>query len=155
MPRTRTSTRSAPTPSTRSAPTANSTTPAACKTCHSTIKDDFNLPAKADYDGNGKTEGVQNEVKGLLDILFKALTDNGVKKAASNPYFTLPDNASDKIKNAVYNFRTVYGVMWSGDTPGNEGKAQAIHNFKRSVTLLQLSYKDLTGKDVPGATLMK
>jgi hypothetical protein len=28
-------------------------------------------------------------------------------------------------------------------------------NFKRSVALLQLSYKDLTGQDVPGATLMK
>ena len=129
---------------------------AACKTCHSTIKDDYNLTAKADYDGNGKTEGVQNEVKGLLDVLFKALTDNGVKKVDTGyPYMQMPQDASDKIKNAVYNFRTVYGVMWGANGAGGEGKAQAVHNFKRSVTLLQLSYKDLTGKDVPGATLMK
>jgi hypothetical protein len=45
--------------------------------------------------------------------------------------------------------------MWGAEGPGNEGNAQAIHNFKRSVSLLQLSYKDLTGQDVPGATLMK
>jgi hypothetical protein len=129
---------------------------AACKTCHADMKDSFDIAAKADYDGNGKTEGVQEEVKGLLDVLFTALKDNGVSKSDTGyPYFKLPDNASDKIKNAVYNFRTVYGVMWSATDPGNEGKAQAIHNFKRAVSLLQLSYKDLTGKDVPGATLMK
>ena len=40
-------------------------------------------------------------------------------------------------------------------TPGNEGKAQSVHNFKRSVALLQTSYKDLSGQDVPGATIMK
>jgi hypothetical protein len=46
--------------------------------------------------------------------------------------------------------------MWGEETGnGNEGKAQAMHNFKRAVQLLQLSYKDLTGQDVPGATLMK
>ncbi len=39
---------------------------AACKGCHADIKD-FNLTAKADYDGNGKIEGVQDEVKGLLE----------------------------------------------------------------------------------------
>lgn len=132
---------------------------AACKSCHGEVKD-FNLPAKADYDGNGKVEGVQDEVKGLLNVLWKGLETAGVKKnAAGYPYATLPkdkDGKTDpKILNAWYNFRTVYGVMWSGENPGNQGAAQAIHNFKRSVMLLQLSYKDLTGKDVPGATLMK
>lgn len=112
------------------------------------------------YDGNGKVEGVQDEVKGLLDQVYKALTDAGVKQVDTGyPYMTLPQNASDKIKNAVYNYRTVYGTMWGvGEdgkpTPGNQGKAQAIHNFKRAVMLLQLSYKDLTGKDVPNAAPM-
>ena len=40
--------------------------------------------------------------------------------------------------------------MWSAGAdgkivPGGEGKAAAMHNFKRSVALLQLSIKDLTG----------
>ncbi|MBI4671221.1 MAG: hypothetical protein HY741_06080 [Chloroflexi bacterium] len=132
----------------------------ACKSCHQDIAD-FNFKAKADYDGNGKVEGVQTEVKGLLDVLWKALEAKGVKKVDTGyPYGTLPKGADgqtdDKIDNAWYNFRTVYGVMWGEETGnGNEGKAQAMHNFKRAVMLLQLSYKDLTGKDVPGATLMK
>ena len=46
--------------------------------------------------------------------------------------------------------------MWGTETGnGNEGKAQAIHNFKRSVALLQLSIKDLTGSLPAGATEMK
>lgn len=134
---------------------------AACQTCHQNITDTFNIAAKADYDGNGKVEGVQTEVKGLLDVLFTELAAKGLKKVDTGyPYATLPKGADgktdDKIDNAWYNFRTVYGVMWGADTGnGNEGKAQAIHNFKRAVQLLQLSYKDLTGNDVPGATLMK
>ncbi len=131
-----------------------------CKSCHGTVTD-FNLKAKADYDGNGKVEGDQDEVKGLLNVLWKAMTDKGVKKNdAGYPYATLPKGADGKVDpkltNAWINFRFVYGVMWGTDTgDGGQGKAAAIHNFKRSVQLLQLSYKDLTGSDVPGATLMK
>ncbi len=132
---------------------------APCKSCHGDIKN-FDLPAKADYDGNGKVEGVQDEVKGLLNVLWTALEDKGVKKIDTGyPYATLPKDASGntdpKIMNAWYNFRVVYGVMWGTDTGnGNQGAAQAIHNFQRSVSLLQLSYKDLTGQDVPNATLL-
>ncbi len=47
-----------------------------CKSCHGEVKD-FNLKAKADYDGDGKVDGVQDEVKGLLNVLWKALEDKG------------------------------------------------------------------------------
>jgi hypothetical protein len=128
---------------------------APCKECHGEVKD-FNLKAKADYDGDGKVEGVKDEVRGLLDILWKALEGRGVQKLnAGFPYAKLPQNADDKIKNALYNYRYVYGVMWGEGGPGNQGSAAAIHNFNRSVALLQLSYRDLTGQDVPNAALMK
>ena len=127
-----------------------------CKTCHSDIQDSFNFTAKADYDGNGKIEGVQDEVKGLLNVLWGALEQSGLKKIDSGyPYATVPSDASDHVKNAWYNYRVVYGVMWGEDDPGNQGAASAIHNFNRSVGLLQASYKDLTGNDVPGATILK
>jgi Cytochrome c554 and c-prime/Doubled CXXCH motif (Paired_CXXCH_1) len=122
---------------------------AACKSCHGDVTD-FNLKARGDYDGNGKVEGVQDEVKGLLNLLWAEFEKAGYKKQDGNPYITDTAKFTDKQKQAWYNFRLVYGVMWTG-----EGKAAAIHNFKRSVNLLQLSYKDLTGKDVPGATIMK
>ena len=134
---------------------------AACKSCHGTITD-FNLKAKADYDGNGKVEGVQDEIKGLLGVLWKGLEAKGVVKIPTGyPYATLPKDASgqtdDHIDNAFFNYRTVYGVMWSVGADGKpdagqEGKAQSIHNFKRSCALLQLSIKDLTGSLPAGAT---
>jgi len=142
--------------------TFNTTTPdgkvhygASCKDCHGDVKN-FNLKAKADYDGNGKVEGVQDEVKGLLDVLWKALQTKGLQKLDQGyPYARLPQNADNKIKNAWYNYRYVYGVMWGEGGKGNEGAAAAIHNFNRSVALLQLSYKDLTGEAVPKAAIMK
>lgn len=123
---------------------------APCVSCHPGIKD-FNLQAKADYDGNGKAESVRAEVAGLLHTLEKAINASGVRSVVGHPYFDRNDTAkaNDKQKNAIYNYLFVRGLE------GTDGKAAAIHNFKRSVALLQLSYKDLTGSDVPGATLMK
>lgn len=116
---------------------------AACKTCHGDKKD-FNFTAKADYDGNGKAEGVQDEIKGLLNATWKALEAKGFKKQQSGyPYATTPSPLDPSLKGAWYNFRYVYGVMWSSTSEGNQGAAAAVHNFKRSCALLQLSLKDL------------
>ena len=122
----------------------------ACQPCHQGITS-FNLQAKADYDGNGKVEGVEQEVAGLLATLQKAIADSGIKPVKGYPYFDQSNRASwtDKQKNAIYNYLFVRGLE------GSDGKANAIHNFKRSVALLQLSYRDLTGKDVPNATIMR
>ncbi len=122
----------------------------ACQTCHAGATK-FDFEAKADYDGNGKIEGVQEEVAGLVRTLQQAIADSGVKPIKGNPYFDAADlaKANEKQKNAIYNYRFVRGLE------GDDGKANAIHNFKRSVALLQLSYKDLTGQDVPNATLIK
>ncbi|HEX9017313.1 MAG TPA: cytochrome c3 family protein, partial [Chloroflexota bacterium] len=51
---------------------------AACQSCHPGTKTS-DLIAKADYDGNGKVEGVQEEVAGLLNLLQKAIGDSGIK----------------------------------------------------------------------------
>jgi hypothetical protein len=119
----------------------------ACQSCHPGLKT-FDFPAKADYDGNGKVEGVQTEVAGLLTLVQGALKDSGVIPVTGYPYFNQSNKQywSDAQKNAVYNYLFVRGIE------GNDGKASAIHNFDRSVALLQLSYKDLKGMDVPNAT---
>ncbi len=121
---------------------------AACKQCHGAVTD-FNMKAKADYDGNSKVEGDQDEIKGLLNTIWKTLEAKGWKKQPSGyPYATIPATASDGEKNAWYNFRYVYGVMWGAAadgtlSDGNQGAAASVHNFKRSCALLQLSLKDL------------
>ena len=121
---------------------------AACKSCHADMTA-FNLTAKADYDGNGKVEGVQDEIKGLLALVKDQLTAKGVKATDSYPYFANPPNPSTEIKGAEYNYRFVIGVI-----PTGEGAAAAIHNFQRSVALLQISYAKLSGQDVPNATIL-
>lgn len=122
---------------------------AACQSCHGTITN-FNMKAKADYDGNGKVEGVQDEMKGMLNKLWSQLEAKGFKKQqAGYPYATTPANMDASLKGAWYNFRYVYGVMWSTGSEGNQGAAAAIHNFKRSAALLQLSIKDLNGGTLP------
>ena len=126
-----------------------------CQQCHPGITE-FNFASRSDYDGNGKMEGVQTEVKGLLDLLKAAIIEKAkaekidLKIQDGNPYFVFPAGAkrSVELKGAVYNFRYVNGVMWTG-----EGKASTIHNYARSVGLLQISYMKLTGKDVPNATI--
>ena len=40
----------------------------ACAPCHAGLTD-FNRMSRADYDGDGVVEGVQTEVRGLLDVL--------------------------------------------------------------------------------------
>ncbi|MCL4561864.1 MAG: hypothetical protein M1281_14805 [Chloroflexi bacterium] len=121
---------------------------AACQSCHAGITS-FNFAAKADYDGNGKVEGVQDEVKGLLADVKEALIAQGVEVIDGHPYFTLPDNPSTAIKGAVYNYRLIMGVI-----PTGEGRGWAAHNFERAVALLQISYFELAGKDVPNATIL-
>ena len=131
-------------------PDGKATNLGTCQPCHQGVTG-FDLQAKADYDGNGKVEGVQEEVAGLLNTLQKAIADSGIKPVQGYPYFDQSNKANwtDKQKNAIYNYLFVRGLE------GSDGKANAIHNFKRSVALLQLSYKDLTGKDVANATIMK
>ncbi|MBI4319160.1 MAG: hypothetical protein HY675_11775 [Chloroflexi bacterium] len=123
---------------------------ASCQSCHGGIAS-FNLPSKADYDGNGAVEGVQTEVAGLLSVLQQAIADSGIPPVKGHPYFDANAlaRADGKQKNAIYNYRFVRGLEDS------DGKAAAIHNFKRSVQLLQLAYKDLTGNDVPYAAIVK
>jgi hypothetical protein len=89
-------------------------------------------------------------VKGA--ILDKAKAEGiDMKTQDDYPYLVFPADSklSLELKGAIYNLRYVTGVMWTGD-----GKAATIHNFDRSVGLLQVSYMKLTGKDVPNAALL-
>ncbi|MBU0492775.1 MAG: hypothetical protein KKA73_02955 [Chloroflexi bacterium] len=124
---------------------------AVCQGCHPGITT-FDFPASGDYDGNGKVEGGQTEVQGLLALVKQELVKSGVQVVATgDPYFEPQTITTDAQKSAIYNLRFVYGVMWSAEGPGGEGRAAAVHNLSRSVSLLQLAYKVLTGQDVPNA----
>lgn len=111
----------------------------ACEGCHGEISR-LNGPAAADYDGNGQVQGVQDEVQGLLDLVKEQLVQAGVAWHDQAPYWGPADNTA--LRAAVYNWSYV----------NNDG-SRGIHNTARAVELLQITYRDLAGREVPGATL--
>ena len=117
----------------------------ACQQCHTTLTT-FDRKARGDYDGNGKTEGIQTEIAGLLAILKAAITASGSVTFSSDSFgrdeFIFSAGATSKEKKAAFNWLFV-----------NDDKSKGIHNTAYAVQLLQKSYKDLTGTDVPGATI--
>ncbi len=118
-----------------------------CRECHSGLTS-FDRIAVGDYDGSGTIEGIQSEVRGLLDVLRDALLlDASV--SFSNGRFNYGGatdgrmtGASEAQKRAVFNYTAVNG-------DGSLG----IHNAVLAVQLLQRSYAELTGAPVPGADL--
>lgn len=123
-----------------------------CASCHQGAID-FNYKAKADYDGNEKVTGIQDEITGLLSVLEKAISDElgggsfAASKGAIN-YYDANGNpiaeVADKVYLASYNYLLIY----------NDG-SKGVHNPLFAAQLLQYSYRHLTGKDVPNAYIIK
>jgi hypothetical protein len=99
---------------------------ASCVQCHGNI-DTFNLK-RADYDGNGVVEGVQTEVKSLLDRLGRLLPPLGSPTVAITSGFTRQQ------LRAAFNHEFV-------EADGSYG----VHNVSYAVGLLKASVADLTG----------
>lgn len=117
----------------------------ACQQCHPGITS-FDFPAQADYDGNGKIEGVQDEVAGLKAELAKAIVSwkdgNGKRVAFKDGEFDVKGvKTTVDLRAAIYNYAFV-----TDSAP--------IHNFDRSVGLLQASIEKISGKPLKKATLL-
>ena len=118
---------------------------ASCRRCHDGLAN-FNRPSRGDYDGDGTVEGVQDEVSGLLDHVRTALLlDPSVTHAGGYfDYAGATDHAmtgaTEAQKRAAFNWYTV-----------TFDKSRGVHNLPRTVELLQRSYREVTGFDIPGA----
>ncbi len=105
----------------------------ACTGCHAGA-DTFNLTALSDYDGDGTTEGLQDEFDGLLGQLRAALVGLGLIGAAGTPE---EDLSTSGIRTAVeagaiYNFRLAI-------SDGSRG----VHNPAYILGLLQVTLDQL------------
>ncbi len=122
----------------------------ACDSCHFGL-DTFDMALGDDYDGDGIAEGVQTEVKGLLNLLepgilstFPGTSESEIGKIniTSAGFGTLTTDQ----KRALYNYNFV--VMDS---------SFGIHNTSYAVQLLQRSYFGVYGRsiiqDYPNITL--
>jgi len=106
-----------------------------CKTCHGGITKFDDIKASSDYDGNGKIEGVQTEVKGLMAKLkaLLPLDANGeVVTAAAD---------SMKVKSNL-RYPKILGAMWNYHYVRTDG-SYGIHNTKYTVAILPASLRDL------------
>ena len=110
-----------------------------CVKCHGPI-DTFNF-ARKDYDGDGVIDGVQTEVKHLLDKLSRLLPNSTYK--TNGNYF-----ADGLVKTSVStktNWPASYlKAAWNWQFVNTEGSF-GVHNAPYAVGLLKASIADLTG----------
>jgi len=123
---------------------------AACGQCHQGIAD-TNLAAGGDYDGDGKQEGLQSEVEGLLSLVAEAVKEKTGGGEISSSHGSVVITGADgeemaEIPDDIYQAAYNYLLVSSNGSLG-------VHNPTYTVQLLQQSYKRLTGKDVPGAKM--
>ncbi len=119
----------------------------ACGGCHTGLTA-FNRTARADFDGNGTVEGVQDEVQGLMDTLLTAITDTGAIYLGHYPYWDF----SAVVDDPPGFLQTVRDAVWNWEYVKNDGSL-GVHNTEYAVGLLQLSYEQVTGTILPGADL--
>ncbi len=114
---------------------------AACAQCHGKI-DSFDL-VREDYDGNGVIEGVQEEVKGLLNNLSTYLPNAaGVVDGTVKASLSVKKTWTKAQLNAAYNWQYI----------NNDG-SMGVHNVPYAVGILRASIADLSGASANNAAL--
>ncbi len=98
----------------------------ACQQCHGGI-DTFDF-VRQDYDSDGVIEGVQTEVKGLMDRLGRLLPP------LDSPTVTITSAYTVQQRRAAFNYMFVL-----------EDASYGVHNTAYTVNLLKASLADLTG----------
>lgn len=93
----------------------------------------FDRKASADFDGNGKIEGVQTEVDGLLTKLADKLPKDKTGQVMSSGFNATNTNLLQR--EALWNY-------WVIKNDGSRG----VHNTQFTVQVLQETYKQLTGQ---------
>ena len=121
----------------------------ACGSCHDGLET-VNRTALGDYNGNGTIEGIQDEVKGLTERVHNAL----VIALGENSYheshggFVFEDKDGNKIEPTETQYRAAWNIA-AAEVEGSWG----VHNPAYIVKLLQSSFKELMGYDVPDAAI--
>ncbi|UCC31911.1 MAG: hypothetical protein JSU86_06460, partial [Phycisphaerales bacterium] len=138
------------------------------------LLDGFDRPAFGDYDGDGETNGVQAEVESLLVMVFDEIHVKGGLFLGHYPYWQTKKCAGgiDDGEFCTYDSdcdlsapddglgtcaagpdeALLRDAIWNYEFVDNDGSL-GVHNTGYAVGLLQVTYKALTGVDVPGAFL--
>jgi hypothetical protein len=107
----------------------------ACKDCHTSSMTTFDdIKASFDYDHNGKIEGVQTEVQGLLTKLkAKIAAAGGISATTGEPTLALSTSQDTLVvKNKPVLVQDIYTYTFVK----NDG-SMGVHNTKYAVSMLQ------------------
>jgi hypothetical protein len=109
-----------------------------CKSCHGAITSYSDIKASYDYDGNGKIEGAQTEVQGLLDSIkaHVPLDTTPTSDHYLQPVYYTYDSL--KIKNHPEYVKAIWNYYFV-ESDGSMG----VHNTQYAVALLRRSLLDL------------
>lgn len=137
----------------------------ACEPCHGVLADFDDVMAKNDYDGDGAVEGVQSEVIGLTNLLLGALVATGLDTTGVSG-----DDAFDVVLTTVGfpdDSTSVWSAVLTGGLTASAVRASGfnmatvlydhshgVHNAAFTIQLLQQSYKNVAGSDVPNAHVL-
>ncbi|MGE5315124.1 MAG: ammonia-forming cytochrome c nitrite reductase subunit c552 [Acidobacteriota bacterium] len=117
-----------------------------CTTCHSTATDIASIKTRnQDYDGNGKVEGFQAEVAGLLAQLKAKLP---LDASTGEPVNMMKDSL--KVKNRP----ELIKAIWNYYLVANDG-SHGVHNPQYVVALLKESIGSITGVQTVDQTTPK
>lgn len=119
-----------------------------CKRCHEDFETASTIDARADYDGDGRTEAFVEEVDGLMDALYLAVN----RIAETDEFFgesgAIVFKSDDETRTAIPNEAYMGAYNW---TLIDHDKSRGLHNPAFTVTLLQESYRQMTGSEIPNA----
>ena len=107
-----------------------------CSTCHGP-QATFDIITRKDYDGDGVTEGVQTEIRSLMDELAKALPPLNLPRV-DDP----TDDYTQAQRSAVYNYRFV-----------EEDGSYGVHNPAYAAGILRASMDGLQSASAPAGLL--
>jgi hypothetical protein len=122
-----------------------------CAECHEDFESVEAMMAGDDYDGDGDVEAFTDEVQGLMDAVAQATNENAgsdeFRTARGDIFFisddeTMTAGVSQEAYQGAFNWVLI-----------DHDKSQGIHNPYFTVTLLQETYRKLTGAALPNAVV--
>lgn len=119
----------------------------ACQQCHGPVTAFEDVTAKDDFDGDGTVEGVQDEVRGLAEILREAIVDASQSAEARQEFLDDFEHAVGDTSISTREQREAAYNLFFVEFDGSSG----VHNATYSVQLLQQSILYLDSMAVPRA----
>jgi hypothetical protein len=107
----------------------------ACSNCHGNIEEFEDVGAKVDYDGDGTIEGVQDEVRGLMEVLREAIIEASKSPEARQALIDDFELAIGDTSISTRDQRAAAYNLFFVEFDGSSG----VHNANYAIQLLQQS----------------